>query len=151
MDPRHLLAGEFLAGAYWKQGDMERFVSESLRRAEVFGASLEGMARLEQDCAEMTNAYARDGHRGLARYMLEQMPSASKGGASLQRAILCGGAGDLDAAFEHLDRVIASHDPAVVHLGVAPQWDSLRGDARFNQRLERMKLPMTNSYGLPQS
>jgi hypothetical protein len=48
--------------------------------------------------------------------------------------------GDLDAAFEHLQRLIDAHEPAVVHLAVAPQWDSLRADPRFNECLARMKL-----------
>ncbi len=140
VDPRHLLAGEFLAGAYWKQGDMDRFVAENLRRAEVFGASVEAMARLQHVCAAMQNTYANTGPRGLARYMLEQMPQVEGGSASVQRAILCAGAGDLDSAFEHLDRAMDGHDPVLVHLAIAPQWDSLRVDPRFNQRLARMKL-----------
>ena len=49
-------------------------------------------------------------------------------------------AGDLDAAFEHLHRLIDAHDPALVTLAVAPQWDSLRADPRFNECLARMKL-----------
>ena len=49
-------------------------------------------------------------------------------------------AGDLDAAFEHLQRLIDARDPALVHLAVAPQWDSLRADPRFNECLARMKL-----------
>ena len=40
-------------------------------------------------------------------------------------------AGDLDAAFEHLQRLIDARDPVLVHLAVAPQWDSLRADPRF--------------------
>ena len=72
--------------------------------------------------------------------MLRHMPQGEGGSASVQRAILCGGAGDLDSAFEHLDRAIEGHDPALVHLAVAPQWDSLRVDPRFNERLARMGL-----------
>ena len=49
-------------------------------------------------------------------------------------------AGDLDAAFEHLQRLIDARDPVLVHLAVAPQWDSLRADPRFNECLARMKL-----------
>ncbi len=49
-------------------------------------------------------------------------------------------AGDLDAAFEHLQRMIDARDPALIHLAVAPQWDSLRADPRFNECLARMKL-----------
>lgn len=51
-----------------------------------------------------------------------------------------GEAGDLDAAFELLHRLIDARDPALVHLAVAPQWDSLRADPRFNDCLARMKL-----------
>ena len=39
-----------------------------------------------------------------------------------------GEAGKLDEAFRQLDLAIADHDPSLVHLAVAPQWDSLRGD-----------------------
>jgi hypothetical protein len=31
----------------------------------------------------------------------------------------------------HLDETIARGDPALVHLAVAPQWDTLRADVRF--------------------
>jgi hypothetical protein len=41
-------------------------------------------------------------------------------------------AGDLDAAFEHLHRLIDARDPGLIHLAVAPQWDSLRPDPRFD-------------------
>ncbi len=146
VDPRHLLAGEFLAGAYWKQGDMDRFVAENLRRAEVFGASVEAIAHLRHACAGMQDAYVTTGARGLARYMLEHMPRAEGGSASVQRAILCAGTGDLDSAFEHLDRAIEDRDPALVHLAVAPQWDSLRVDPRFDERLSRMNLAPASSH-----
>jgi hypothetical protein len=55
-------------------------------------------------------------------------------------AVRCAEAGDLDAAFEHLQRLIDTRDPAVIHLAVAPEWDNLRADPRFNQCLVRMNL-----------
>ena len=58
-----------------------------------------------------------------------------------RRAILFGDAGRLDAAFDCLDQAIAERDPSLVYPSVAPHWDSLRGDARFSQRLERLALP----------
>ena len=57
------------------------------------------------------------------------------------RAILYGAAGRLDEAFDCLDQAIAFRDPALVHLAVAPDWDSLRGDPRFAERLRSMALP----------
>ena len=48
--------------------------------------------------------------------------------------------GDLDKAFELLQRALDVRDPGLVHLAVAPQWDSMRADPRFDQCLARMKL-----------
>jgi len=48
--------------------------------------------------------------------------------------------GDLDAAFEHLQRMLDARDPALVDLAVGPHWDTLRADPRFNQCLARMNL-----------
>lgn len=140
LDPRHLLAGEFLAGAYWKQGDLDRLLVENLRRARVFGVSGEMIATLERSCAEMKRAHDSGGQAQLAQYMLDHMPRRDGGAASLQLAVLQGAVGNLDAAFDHLDQALAVKDPALVHLAVAPQWDSLRGDARFTERLQAMGL-----------
>jgi DNA-binding winged helix-turn-helix (wHTH) protein len=143
LDPRHLLAGEFLAGAYWKKGDIESFLAEQLRRAEVFGVPDATLAHLKRVCAEMKDAYAAGGPVKLTRYMLEQMPRTEGGAASVQLAVLQGSLGNLDAAFEHLDRAVEARDPALVHLAVAPQWDSLRADVRFQQRLAKIGLVAT--------
>jgi hypothetical protein len=76
----------------------------------------------------------------LTRYMLEQVPQTEGGAASVQLAVLQGAVGNLDTAFEHLDRALDARDPALVHLAVAPQWDSLRADVRFEQRLAKIGL-----------
>jgi tetratricopeptide (TPR) repeat protein len=141
MDPRHLLAGEFLAGAYWKQGNLDAFLAENVRRAEVFGCSEETVSRLKGSCAEMQRVYAASGQKGLTTYMLEHMPQGDGGAIFVQRSIFYGAAGQIDAAFEQLDRALAVRDPALVYLAVGPQWDSLRGDPRFDDRLKEMDLP----------
>lgn len=61
-------------------------------------------------------------------------------GPPVQLALLHGEAGNLDEAFRHLDAAIAHRDPTLVHLAVAPQWDCLRGDVRFDERLHAMGL-----------
>ena len=58
-----------------------------------------------------------------------------------QRAILYGAAGRFDQAFECLDQAIGLRDPAMVYLAVGPQWDSLRADPRFADRLRALSLP----------
>ena len=140
-DPRHLLAGEFLAGACWKQGNFEALFAENIRRATVFGAPEEALAQLKNACAEMQRIHATTGQPGLAAYMLGHMPKGENSAMFVQRAVLYGAAGEVDAAFEQLDRALALRDPALVYLAVGPQWDSLRNDPRFNERLRRMALP----------
>jgi tetratricopeptide (TPR) repeat protein len=140
IDPRHLLAGEFLAGVYLKQGDVEQFLTENIRRAKLFGVPETAMKRLTRLGADMRQAYDAGEHAGLARCMLQQIPPDVGGAIAVQRAVLHGAAGELDAAFEHLDRALDLRDPALVYLAVASQWDSLRGDERFADRLEVMGL-----------
>ena len=67
------------------------------------------------------------------------------GNEELMLVMHCAAAGELDAAFEHLHRLIDAHDPALVDLAVAPHWDGLRADPRFDQCLVRMKLPSVSS------
>ena len=140
LDPKQLLAGEFLAGVYWTRGDIEAFIAENLLRAKVFGAPGEALEQVRRAGTEMKNAFAREGLVGLNRYMLAHMPRSEDGAAAVRRAVLSGAVGDFDAAFDSLDCALESHDPALVHLAVAPQWDSLREDPRFQQRLVRMGL-----------
>ena len=59
---------------------------------------------------------------------------------AVQRAVLHGAAGELDVALEHLDQALDLRDPGLVYLAVAPQWDSLRDDRRFADRLKRRAL-----------
>jgi len=75
------------------------------------------------------------------RLMREFASQHTQPAAAIQMAVLSGEVGDLDAAFHHLDRALETRDPSLVHLAVAPQWDSLRGDPRLSERLVRMRLP----------
>jgi DNA-binding winged helix-turn-helix (wHTH) protein len=135
LNPRHLLAREHLSGAYWKQGDFDRHMAENIKHAETYGVPSSALEPLRQ-------AYTEGGRPGVVKLMLERM-TAQPNAPDFQLAILFAEAGDLDTAFRHLDRAIEGHDPALVHLAVAPQWDSLRGDTRFDSCLARMGLPGT--------
>ena len=72
--------------------------------------------------------------------VLERAGSEPQAFPAIQLAINFGEAGDPDAAFLHLNRALESHDPCLVDLAVAPQWDKLRDDHRFQICLERMGL-----------
>ena len=140
IDARHLVAREFLAGAYWMRGDFDAFLTENVKQAEAFGASAETVAHIRSVCEQMKIAYAEGGRAAVAQAALAQMPADAAGAATIRLAMLHADAGDLDAAFQHLDTAITSRDPSLVHLAVAPQWDPLRHDVRFQQRLVQMGL-----------
>jgi len=129
LDPQHLLAREFRSGAYLKKGDLDRHMEESLTHARAAGAPPELIS-------EMQHIYETRGRTGILAFALR----VNANGPPMQLAVLHGEAGNLDEAFRHLDAAIASRDPALVHLAVAPQWDCLRGDDRFGQRLRTMGL-----------
>jgi hypothetical protein len=55
-------------------------------------------------------------------------------------AIVYTGLGDKAHALESLERAYQEHDFSMVFLGVAPWFETLRGDDRFQQVLRRMDL-----------
>jgi serine/threonine protein kinase len=141
-EPKHLFAHQLRSSAYFEKGDIVRAVEADLAFAESIGAPEESRAAWRRVGAEMMDAYDAGGHRALVRCMLKHVPDESgTGAAGLRLPVLHAEAGDLDTAFAHLDRAIDVRDPGLVHLAVAPQWDSLRPDPRFRDRLVRMRLP----------
>ena len=86
---------------------------------------------------ELKQIYAERGRHGLVSYTIDK---AGPAGNPVQLAVLHGELGQLDEAFRHLDVALDRRDPSLVHLAVAPQWDGLRADPRFAERLGRMGL-----------
>jgi tetratricopeptide (TPR) repeat protein len=129
MDPKHLLAREHLVGAYWIKGDYDRQMQVSLEHAETYGAPNEMLD-------ELRRLYAEGGRAAVVRYGIEHASPK----AHLQLAILYAEAGETDRAIKHLGSALDGRDPCLVHLAVAPQWDSLRSDTRFEACLARMGL-----------
>ena len=150
-DPRHLFARELLTGAYWMTGEFERGLGEDLKRAKLRAPDEETLSVIKRMIAEAVHTYRRGGlveaNRLIVEYRQRAAELLSDGTARAERGNAGAGlvvhyalAGNLDAAFEHLHRLLDARDPVLVHLAVAPQWDSLRADPRFNECLVRMKL-----------
>jgi len=93
---------------------------------------------------QLAGAYWKMGDLERAQKLFSDGKQPDLGNERFFLAVQSAQAGDLDAAFEQLQRLIDNRDPALIHLAVAPEWDSLRADPRFNQCLARMKLrPVT--------
>jgi TolB-like protein/Flp pilus assembly protein TadD len=50
------------------------------------------------------------------------------------------GINSLDAAFESLAQAFVDRDPMIAHIVIEPRFDVLRGDARYQRLLQRMRL-----------
>jgi serine/threonine protein kinase len=156
-DPRHLFARELLVGAYAKKGDFRRQFVEDVKRLEALDLDLSEETRgaVKEAVAEILHVFDHEGLEAAHRCILKHMSSAwlielmsNEGGSTIigRGNTIIGplarsaGAGDFDKAFELLQGALDTRDPGLVHLAVAPQWDSLRADPRFNECLARMKL-----------
>jgi tetratricopeptide (TPR) repeat protein len=132
-EPTSALAYVQIAGSFWFQrryDDVIVWANKALdRNPQHLGAR-----------QELAAAYWMMGDLERARKLLADCVQPDLGNEGLFLAVNCAQAGDLDSAFEHLQRLIDTRDFAVIHLAVAPEWDSLRADPRFNQCLVRMKL-----------
>jgi len=147
IDPTHLLANSLVSFVHWRRGDLVDFLEKNLGDTPPPGLSSEALAILHQIVVEMRSVFANAGLPGLAQYMADAVKDPRLAFDPMlklasRRAIFYADAGRLDDAFDCLDQAIASRDPALVYLGVAPQFDSMRGDARFPDRLKRLALPV---------
>ena len=136
-DPRHVGARMYLAFALWKIARYEAVTDELLTQAESFGITRETFTR-----AIATSRRAPDEGRWpsrLTRFVMRRLPTAAGGASAINAAIASGERGERDAAFRHLDGAIRRRESCLIHLAVDPQWDSLRSDSRFQQRLEYIR------------
>jgi tetratricopeptide (TPR) repeat protein len=148
VDPKHVLAIQIINRVYLKIGDINRFAAwtvSQVSQAIAWGFPEERVAVMKQVIADAQQVYATAGLSGVNRFWVDQITNPQLDFDILLkmaffRAVLYGDAGRLDEAFDYLDQAIAIRDPALVHLAVAPEWDSLRGDPRFAERLRSMQL-----------
>ena len=137
VDSAHVLAAVFVSFIYWSIADIDAFIAHNIRAATARGISDAALASLKQGSAQMRQVHAAKGFAGWSEFMAEQLSTDRRNGANApsSRAILYAAAGHYDQAFASLDEAIASRDPAMVYLAVGPQWEPLRRDPRFTERL----------------
>jgi hypothetical protein len=87
-----------------KKGGLDRHVEENMKHAELHGVPPEALERLRQ-------VYVTSGREGLRKLVLQRASSQPQSMPALQLALIYGEAGDLDAAFQHLDRALERPRP----------------------------------------
>ena len=82
--------------------------------------------------------YARDGQREKALELLKDLPE--RGSTLKEIAIVYGALGELDRAFEYLDRAYAEDPGTLTYMRADPSADPLKDDPRFDALLQKLKL-----------
>lgn len=124
-------------------------VQEFMRSEELFGMSPDRLATLRK-------VYRQSGEKGYWRNILEFCQEESKHPrkfastsgygwcdymqnadvAALQLRL-----GEINPAFESLERGYANHEGEIVYLKVDPRWDKIHSDPRFRDLVRRVGLP----------
>ncbi len=88
-------------------------------------------------------AYAAAGRRADAEAVLHQLQTLAGQlyVPATSAAIIYTALGDKPRALDALQRAYDEHDFSIVQIGIAPWFESLRGDPKFIQLLDRLKLP----------
>jgi serine/threonine protein kinase len=136
LDPDFVRTHYFLGLSFLAEGDSVRAVSELERAIELSGENTVFLGTLGL-------ARARGGDEGSAREILEKLEARSRESyvPALNRAMVEIGLGETDAAFEHLEKALEERSSWLVSLKVEPLFDSIRGDARFEELTRRVGLP----------
>lgn len=131
LEPENANAHYFLGRALAMKGQLEEAIAAMQRSSEL---DPESPARL----AALAWAYARDGQREKALEVLADVPEM---GLNLKDiAMVYGELGELDRAFDYVDRAYAKDPANLLKLSRDPAADSLRQDPRFDELMEKLGL-----------
>jgi tetratricopeptide (TPR) repeat protein len=134
MDPNFIWGRFFLAWAYEQRGLLPQAIAEYKRLAQLDETPVIR--------ASLGYAHALAGEFEEARRVLAELAADSmrRHVSAYDFTILHAALGDLEHAFECLEKAYESRSEALVWLKVDPRLDSLRKDARFHNLLERVGL-----------
>jgi TolB-like protein/tetratricopeptide (TPR) repeat protein len=134
MEPRHVTARRGLASCLVQLGQFDEALDV-----------LTSHEKIRQDPvakAWMGHALAVSGSTAAAEAIASELQSAQvhRFVPPFHLAVLFAGLGDIDAAFHQLDRACDGRDPSLDEVAVEPRFQVLRGDRRYVNLLDRLKL-----------
>jgi serine/threonine protein kinase/TolB-like protein/tetratricopeptide (TPR) repeat protein len=134
LQPDFAAPHRYLAAIYRQKGMKDLAIAES-RRAIELGDPLGQV--------ELAVTYAAFGQRAQAATLLiplmEESRRSRTGGFDIARVFAT--LGDKEQAFARLEEAYTQHDQWLIFLAVHPDFDSLRGDARFQALVRRIGIP----------
>jgi serine/threonine-protein kinase len=131
-----------LAIAYEEKGLFAEAAAE-FQAAEVLNGN--DAAEAERRAAALKEAAASGGARGYWRRRLELMQEEAARGGHVSPFDVAGAyarLGDDGRAVEWLQKSFDEHDPFIIYLKIAPQFDALRSDPRVLELMRKVGLPL---------
>ena len=135
LDGNFWLSHLFITRLYLKEGQDAAAALAARKAAELSGGSAEALATA-------AFAEAKAGRRDEARKLLGGLSERAthRYVPSYAVAQVHVALGDMDKAFELLEKAFNDREALMVFLKVEPKWDVIRDDPRFISLLERMRL-----------
>ena len=141
LDNRFPAAHSVLGNTYLQQGFYDEAIAEYQKVLSLCGDVRSVRLSVE---ALLGQAYANLGDRNKALHILDELIKASEEKdqpiSLLSIAEIHAALGQIDEAFEWLNKAFDQHDMQMVSLRVNPTLDPLRDDSRFADLLKRMRL-----------
>jgi serine/threonine-protein kinase len=140
LDPNYATAYRILGWAYEETGLYDEAISAHLRASELTDYGLNFTAQLGR-------AYALAGRQDEARKVLAELrkTSAETYVSSLDIAIIHAALGEIDPAFEWLERAYEERADHLAYLKVNPRLAALHSEPRFQELLRRLGLASDSS------
>ena len=168
-DPLSVPFSLYLAGVYHYRRDYERSLKQARRALDldandieahvVMALNYEQQRKYPEAIAELEKAHQLSGYNPLivgplascyggsgdkdkALVLLEELNAAAAQAyvAPISWVMLYLGIGDVDHAFEWLEKAAEARDALLCYLKVGPIYDSIRGDVRYSDLLYRIGL-----------
>jgi TolB-like protein len=134
LDPGFVPAHRLLSLAYQGKGLYNKAIAENQRWGELTGNKVKTEVALVQ-------IYAAAGYKQEVEKMLKLLDTSKLGGNDYRgMATIYAGLGDMDNAFEWLEKSFKKHEESLCSLNIDPKMDPLRNDPRFDSMVKRIGL-----------
>ena len=139
LDSRFFWAHLWIGQVRVREGKYEDAIAEIERAVKMSNRNTRALATLG-------NAYGLTGRTADAHAVLEELRTRGTREyvSAYYMALVYAGLGMRDRVVEHLDKAIEERQPYLVLLNVEPPFLSLRPDARFQDILRRIGVPVSN-------
>ena len=131
-DPHFLPAREFKGWTILMQGDIDVAI-------KIFKALGDESSHAVQPYTQLIYAYAIKGDLEKANKYIAKLEKSGTGG-SYDYAVIYVGLGNIDKAFEYLDKCYEERLGSIVFLKLSPIWKPLRSDPRYAQLVKKLNL-----------